>query len=68
MPIDEFHDEKRRLACLTDVVERADVRMIQRPDAFRLALKPLARRRISGEAFGKNLDGDVAIEPGIASA
>ena len=43
-----------------DVVERADVGMIQRGHRTRLALETF------GELFVRNFDGDVAVQPGVA--
>jgi len=48
--------------CLADVVERADVRMVQRGDRLRLALKPLAELVVPGQRRRDHLDGDVAVQ------
>jgi hypothetical protein len=45
-----------------DVVEMADVRMIQRGNGAGFALKALLEFGIVGEMSGENLDGDSAIE------
>ena len=47
---------------LADVVERADVRMIERRDRAGFALEALGERALDG------LDGDVAIEPDVVGA
>ena len=49
-----------------DVVERADVRMIELRDRARFAIEPLAELRIGGEQVRQDLDRDDAIEAGIA--
>ncbi len=51
---------------LADVVERADVRMVELRDRAGFAVEPLAELRISGEGFGQDLDGDDAIEARVA--
>ena len=42
--------------------------MRQRRDGLRLALEPRERRRILGKALGQDLDGDIAIQLGVAGA
>ena len=49
-----------------DVVERADVRMVRAARSRGFALEPRAELRIASEGFGQNLDGDGAIEAGVA--
>ena len=50
----------------TDVVERADVRMVQRGDRPRLTIESLAELRIRGERFRQDLDRDRALQPRVA--
>ena len=50
---------------LTDVIERADVRMIEARDRSRFALEPL-RNADSKHVRRENLDRDRAIEPRVA--
>jgi hypothetical protein len=54
---DQFHDE----IIWPDIVERADVRVIQRGHGARLPLEALAELGVA------NLDGDPAVEPRVAS-
>ena len=56
-PLDQLHHQVVR----ADVVQRADVGMIQRGDGSRFALEALA------ESFRGDLDGDVAAEARIAA-
>ena len=52
---------------LADVVERADVRMLEARDVPRFALEPLApARHRRPDAGRQHLDGDEAIEPRVA--
>ena len=46
----------------TDIVERADVGMVESRDCPRLALEPIA------ELLGRHLDGDIATDPRVARA
>ena len=61
-----LHHEERRAVVLADVVERADVRMIELRDRARFAVEPLAELRVGGEALGQDLDRDGAIEARVA--
>ena len=58
LAVDEFHDQ----VVGSDVVERANVGMVQRSDGARLALETLA------ELLVRYLDGDVPAQPRVASA
>ena len=57
LPVDVLHDQVVR----PDVIERTDMRMVQAGDRVRLALEAFAEGR---QHF---LDGDDAVEPGVAS-
>ena len=61
-----LHDEVVELAVAADVVDRADVRMVQRRDRARFLLEALPRFRVGGQRAGEHLDGDGAIEAGVA--
>ena len=52
---------------LADVVERADVRVRERGDGPGLALEARAALRVGGEFSWEDLDGDRAVEAGVAS-
>ena len=49
-----------------DVVERADVRVIQGRDRARLSLEPCAELRVVRDVVRKDLDGHRAVEPRVA--
>ncbi len=58
LALHQLHDE----VVGTDVVQRADVGMIQRGDGAGFALESIA------EVLGRHLDGDVAADAGIVRA
>ena len=60
-----FHDNEVNAVLTADVVQRADVRMIQAGDGFGLALEALTACHIVGEMRGKNLDGDRTLQSHI---
>jgi hypothetical protein len=49
------HDQERRTELFAHVIQRADVRMIERRDRARLAIEALTELRISREALWKDL-------------
>ena len=51
---------------MSDVVQRADVRMIERRNRTRLPLEALAELRPRGGLSDDDFDGDGAIEAGVA--
>ena len=51
---------------IPDVVQRANVRMVQRRDALGLPFKPFAKLRIERQHRRQHLDRDGALEPGVA--
>ena len=60
-----FHDDEINAVLPADVVQRADVGMIQAGNNFGLALEALTAGRIVGEMRRKNLDGDGTVETRI---
>jgi hypothetical protein len=50
-----LHDEERRAVLLADVVERADVRMIERRNRLGLALESLAKVASCASVTGSTL-------------
>ena len=48
-----------------DIVQRADMRMVQRGDSASLAFEPFAREGIGGEMWRQHLDRDGAIKARI---
>jgi hypothetical protein len=53
---------------VADVVERTDVRMIERGNRAGLAVEPLAQLRIGRERLRQDLNRDGPIEPRVAGA
>jgi len=59
-PFKQLHDQIIRSVFLTDVIQGADVRMVERGDDFRFALKALAEGGIVRHRGRKHLDGNMA--------
>ena len=66
--LEQLHHEIRTALVLADVIDRADVRMVDRRDGARLTVEPFERDRVAGDGRRKDFDRDVAIEPGVAGA
>ena len=58
----------RERALAADVVQDADVRVIERRDCPRLALEALTQLRVGGQRTREDLDGDAAIEPRVTGS
>ena len=50
---------------LFDVVDRADVRMVQRGGRARLAAEPVERLGVAGDVLRQKLERDGPAEPGV---
>jgi hypothetical protein len=68
LPFQVLHDEEIDPVLAADVVERADVRVVQRGDRARLAIEAFPELRVRRQRFREDLDRDRAIEPRIAGA
>ena len=68
LAFDELHDEKVDALVGSDVVERADIEVLDGGDRPGLALEALQQAGFPRDVCRKNLDGDRAIEAGIARA
>ncbi len=68
LALEIFHDQEVHAVLRADVVQRADVGMIQRRNRAGLALHALFQFGVGGKMIGENLDGDVASEAGVAGA
>ena len=68
LALEELHDEKVDAILVTDVEERADVRMAELGDRFRLALEAALQLSVRRELRGEDLDGDASLEPRVAPA
>ena len=67
--LEELHDDERLLLRgFADVVDGADVRVVQRGDRPCFTLKPLACQVGAGEPRRQHLDGDLAVEARVARA
>ena len=67
-PFEQLHHEELLPLVLADVVDRADVRVIQRRRRARLALKALRGRRVARQLGRQELDGDLPAEANILGA
>ena len=68
LALEKLQDEVVEIAVAADVVDRADVRIVERGDGARFLLEALPRLRVSGERAGQHLDGDRAVEPRVTGA
>jgi hypothetical protein len=68
LAFDEFHDQGARAPRLLDAVDGRDVRMIQRRQRFRFALKAREPVRVLCKDLRKDLDRDVAAQPRVGRA
>ncbi len=67
LSLDQLHRDEERAVRLADVVDGQDVRVIQRGGRAGLLLEARAGLAIAGDVGGKDLDGDLPAEPGVAS-
>ncbi len=63
--VDQLHHDEAAAVMLADVVERADVGVVQRRGGARLALEALRGQRVGGGRLGQELHCDVAAEPEV---
>ncbi len=57
-----LHDQEVDAVLTADVMERANVRVVQAGDGLHLALEPLLQIGVSGEGVGEDLQGNLAVE------
>jgi hypothetical protein len=62
---EKFHDDEGASIVLADLVDGADIGMIQRGRGAGFAAETFERLRITDEIFGKEFDGDEAAEFGV---
>jgi hypothetical protein len=60
-----FHDKEIHAVLVADIVERANMLMIESCDGLRFTFEPLSQFR-AGCMFGKNLDGNRSIQPRVS--
>ena len=58
----QFHDEVVDTVLLANIVERADVRVVMAADGTGFTLEASKQMRVAGEMFGKDFDGDSAVQ------
>ncbi len=63
--IEELHGDERLALFIPDVVDGADVRMVQRRSCLRLTLKTRQRLRVLGDLFRQEFEGDKTMETGV---
>ncbi len=68
LALEARHDEEVGALVLADVVERADVRVIEGADRLGFALEAFAAIGIRGRRIGQDLDRDGAIQPAVPRA
>ncbi len=68
LTLEQLHDEEIDLLVRADVVQRADVGMVQQGYGARFRDQPIPRVRILGDAGGDDLDGHRSVETRIAGA
>jgi hypothetical protein len=66
--VNEFHDQRLRIAIVLEAVQRRDIRMIQRGQQARLALESLNRLGVGSAGLRQNLERDLTFEFRIARA
>ena len=64
----QLHDDEGLPVRLVDVVDRADVRVLERGSGPRLALEALERLRVPRDVLGKELQSDVAPQARVLGA
>ncbi len=62
LALEVLHDEVRDACRFPNVIERADVRVIERRDALRFALEPCTKLGIGRERGRQHFHGDGALE------
>src|SRR6516165_11937853 len=68
LALEILHDQERRPVLLADVIQRADVGMIELRDRAGLAVESLAELRIGSQRGGEHFDRNDPIETGVARA
>jgi len=63
--VEVFHDDIRLAVLLADVVDGADIRMVERGGGSGLAAEALERQPVSGYIFGEEFEGDEAVKASV---
>ena len=65
LAIQKLHGDERLAVVLADLVDRADVRMVQRRRGTRFAPEAFQRLRVAGHFLGQELQGHEAAKVGV---
>src|SRR5580704_1300723 len=65
LAFEEFHDDEAATVLFINIVDRANVRMVQCGSSSRLALETLKRFLVSGELVRKEFQRDLAAEANV---
>ena len=65
LAVHELHGDKLLTALLSDVVNGADVRMVERGGGLRFALETLKGLEVARHPFRQELEGDGSMKPGV---
>ena len=68
LALDQLHHQRAHAARFLEAVDVRDVRMVQRREHLRFAREPREPFGIVGEGVRQDLERDIAIELGVASA
>ena len=68
LPFEVLHHQEVHALLSSDVVKRADVRMVQTGDRARFTLEALSHGDVVGEMGRQHFDGDRPIEPRVLGA
>jgi hypothetical protein len=63
--VEEFHGDERMSLVLADVMNGADIRMIESGSGLGFALEAGQRLGVFGDVVGKEFEGDEAVEAGV---
>lgn len=66
-PVQKFHDDKRLTSVLSDFVNCADIRMIERRGSTCLTSEPFQSLRVLGYILWQEFQGDEAPKLGVLS-
>jgi len=66
--VEQLHHDELLALVLADVVNRADVRVVERRGHARLASEPIERLRVGGEIRGQELQRDLAAQADVFGA
>jgi hypothetical protein len=67
LALEQFHGDEGLAVVLVDLVNRADIRMVERGGGARFALKPLQCLGITGQFWGQEFQRDAASQLAVFS-